>query len=186
MRCFIGLPLPESYQQGLAELTAELKPGLRSKLAWTRPGNWHLTLKFLGQTDASTVGAVLVALRALDLPSFAMRAGGAGYFPESRRPRVLWIGLAQGGDEAEVWATAVRRAVESLGFVAEERPFRAHLTVARIRHALRDDWRALAGRIAEREWPVIDMTRLVLWKSELSPQGARHVPLGEVKSRESG
>ena len=51
MRCFLGLPLPQAWKQALAALLPQLKRGLASRLTWTRPENWHLTLKFLGEIE---------------------------------------------------------------------------------------------------------------------------------------
>ena len=55
MRCFVGLPLPAAYQDGLRVLTTGLSARIRSAVAWTRPGNWHLTLRFLGEVPETAL-----------------------------------------------------------------------------------------------------------------------------------
>ncbi|MBU1229805.1 MAG: RNA 2',3'-cyclic phosphodiesterase, partial [Proteobacteria bacterium] len=81
MRCFVGLPLPESWQAGLARVTVRLSAALASPVRWTRPGNWHLTLKFLGDVEEACVPDLVRALSAVAFAPFALRPGRAGFFP---------------------------------------------------------------------------------------------------------
>ena len=133
IRCFIGLPLPEAYKTTLSGLLAKLRYQVRARVSWTRPENWHLTLKFLGETTPETVAAVKAALAGVRCPSFGLKAGGCGFFPDIRRPRVAWLGLTQGGPECQALARAVEQAVAPHGFPPEGRPFAAHLTLGRIK-----------------------------------------------------
>lgn len=81
LRCFVGLPLPESWQAGLARVTVRLSAALASPVRWTRPGNWHLTLKFLGDVEEACVPDLVRALSAVAFAPFALRPGRAGFFP---------------------------------------------------------------------------------------------------------
>ncbi|WP_147819823.1 RNA 2',3'-cyclic phosphodiesterase [Salidesulfovibrio onnuriiensis] len=171
MRCFIGLPMPPRCQQGLERLAKDLKPGLRSRLSWTRSATWHLTLKFLGEISESTASAVREALAGVSFRSFPMQAGGPGYFPNERKPRVLWLGLAQGAAQCRELFSDLEEALSPLGIEPEQRPFRAHLTLARIREDRGDDWKALLGRVRGQEWEPFSCDELVFWKSDLTPQG---------------
>ena len=181
-RCFVGLPLPESYRQGL-EKAREAASGLRSRLAWTRPGNRHLTLKFLGDVDEAVLPGVADALAGVCWEAFEMRGGGAGVFPSQggpgrpRPPRVLWVGLDRGAAHCARLARSVDLALEPLGFGPEKRPFRAHLTLARIRRPERDDWDALARDLAGLPWPAFTAREMVLWRSVLSAEGPTYTRL---------
>ncbi len=189
-RCFVGLPLPQAYQDGLEHarkvMGHDLRPPLASRLAWTRPGNWHLTLKFLGDVDEATVPGVIKALGTLPWEAFVMQGGGAGVFPPQRPPkagqrprppRVLWVGLTRGARECAALARNVDAALEPLGFGREKRPFTAHLTLARVRRPERDDWDAVARVAAGLPWPAFSAQEMVIWRSVLSAEGPLYTRL---------
>lgn len=137
-RLFIGMPLPEEYQNALKSLSATLRPLIRSKCTWTRPGNWHITLKFLGDTPVAAIAAIDAALAGMVWQAFPFAAGGGGFFPSPVRPRVLWVGTAKGGREMSALAAGIGNALTAVGIAPEARPFTAHLTLARIRHPGRE------------------------------------------------
>jgi 2'-5' RNA ligase len=203
IRCFIGLPLPEAYKTQLSGLLATLKYQVPARVSWTRPENWHLTLKFLGETAPETVAAVKAALAGVRAPAFALKAGGCGFFPDLRRPRVVWLGLVQGAAQCAALARAVEGAVALHGFPPEGRPFAARLTLGRIKDAagkpggqrggpsggpsggppggpsVGQDWAKLQALAARVEWPEARMDRFVLWESRLHPGGPEYVALAE-------
>ena len=182
MRCFLGLPLPQAWKQALAALAPELKRGLASRLTWTRPGNWHLTLKFLGEIEAAQAEALGAALPTLRFTAFDLAAGPAGFFPNAKRPRVFWLGLSQGGAECAALAARVEELCAGLGFPAEDRPFAPHLTLARVREAGPDDWDQLARRVNAHPWPLARVDHVALWQSVLSPQGPEYRELCAVSA----
>lgn len=168
LRCFVGLPLPPQWQDRLAALRADLQAvcatadttdsgtrdpalaipapprlaglaDLLHRLHWTPPGNWHLTLRFLGDVPAPRCNEVANALRTISFAPLQLAVGAAGAFPARGAPRVLWLGLAQGAPECTALATAVNAALAPLGFAPEDRPFAPHLTMARVREARRGD-----------------------------------------------
>ncbi|WMW66520.1 RNA 2',3'-cyclic phosphodiesterase [Nitratidesulfovibrio liaohensis] len=112
---------------------------LLHRLHWTPPGNWHLTLRFLGDVPAPRCNEVANALRTISFAPLQLAVGAAGAFPARGAPRVLWLGLAQGAPECTALATAVNAALAPLGFAPEDRPFAPHLTMARVREARRGD-----------------------------------------------
>lgn len=182
MRCFLGLPLPEAWKQALARLLPQLQRGLASRLTWTRPGNWHLTLKFLGEVEegrAQELGAALLGLR---FTAFDLMAGPAGFFPNAKKPRVFWLGLSQGSAECAALAAQVEGLCAGLGFPAEDRPFSPHLTLARVREAGPDHWEALAKAASDHPWPPGRAERVVLWQSVLSAAGPEYRPLAEARA----
>jgi 2'-5' RNA ligase len=126
------------------ELTSEARQRLGRQLASAAPGglpgrpvpagSWHLTLRFLGATDAERRAALERALSAAELgPAFMVRFGGLGAFPRAHRANVLWLGLSDGGAELARLAGITETAARTAGFPAEEKPFRAHLTLSRFR-----------------------------------------------------
>ena len=149
VRCFVGLPLPQEWQDRLAVLRDRLHaPGrtpaddrqpaladLLRRLRWTHPGNWHLTLRFLGNVPTPRLPELTTALAEVAFAPFTLAVGRAGAFPARGTPRVLWLGLTRGGKECASLAGAVNAALAPLGFAPEGRPFAPHLTLARVHEA---------------------------------------------------
>jgi 2'-5' RNA ligase len=193
LRAFIALDLPPAVQDAIAQQQARLqarleRDGAAFSLRWTRPDSVHLTLRFLGDTthDQRTRLSAGLQSAAAAWPELALRFGGLGCFPNSRAPRVVWLGLD--GDVAKL--AAIQKQVEQLtqavGFAAEERPFAPHLTIARARReAGRTDLQrtgqavqALAGEDAGTA-PIVAFRAdcVVLYRSDLDPGGARYTVL---------
>ncbi|MGE5176332.1 MAG: RNA 2',3'-cyclic phosphodiesterase [Hyphomicrobiales bacterium] len=186
IRTFVALPIPAPWRDYLGALCRDLAGG-RSGLSWVRPENLHLTVRFLGDLGESGVARVRETVRAAAAPleAPAARLGALGAFPNLARPRVIWVGLARGEEEVGAVARAVNGALERAGFGPPDKPFRAHLTLARVREgargleALRD---AAAGEPPEEAL----LDRIVVMKSDLHPAGARYTALEEVRLRPPG
>lgn len=96
------------------------------------PPNWHLTLRFIGKVDEVRYQRWLGAIDSAALPSpFRVTLGGLGAFPRPARATVLWVGVE--GDQLSDLATVVDEAAAEAGLGGEERPFRPHLTISRVR-----------------------------------------------------
>jgi 2'-5' RNA ligase len=174
MRLFLALPLTEDARQGLAR---HLRGALAHPLPGrpVRPENWHLTLRFLGEVDEASTDRVVREVDGADRgSSFRVSWGSLGAFPRPRRANVLWVGLERGREEAERLAGAIEEAVEAAGFPPEDRPFRSHLTLSR----LRPDQDVTA--VLEAVPPVgigMPVDRVVLYRSHLGPGGPRYEEL---------
>ena len=151
----------------LAALPRPTVPGLR----WTTPDQWHVTLRFLGAVD--DVGAARSALAGVEIAPVVARLGPAvGRFDH----RILHVPVAG----LEPLAAGVVAATADLGEEPEDRPFRAHITLARATRRAQVDLRPLAGGPFEADWPV-DSVCLV--QSHLSPKGARYETVAEFTRR---
>lgn len=138
IRAFIALDLPPSIQQTLEKQTAPLRQSLGEDFVrWVSPHNMHLTLKFLGQVSALHLDFLKQTLtRAADShPGFDLQIGGLGSFPNSKRIRVLWVGVHAPAALASL-QQAIESATAQLGYDKEERPFSPHLTLGRIRQGI--------------------------------------------------
>jgi 2'-5' RNA ligase len=184
-RCFVALPLPETYQMALSEITAVWKPSLHSRLTWTKAGNWHLTLRFLGELEPEMLAAVRDALHTVTGPAFPFQASGGGFFPPGKKPRVIWVGIARGAKRCIYLADQVDKSLQSLGFPLSSRPFRPHLTIARVKQPGSDDWSALLQWLHKREWSSFTVDKFVLYSSRLTPQGPIYTTIQEY-SLDSG
>jgi len=189
VRCFIGLPLPESWQAGLGRVIQQLSGAFASRIAWIRPGNGHLTLKFLGDVEQARLPELTQALAGVVFAPFALALGRAGFFPPAGRgsPRALWAGLAQGGTESARLAVQVGQALAPLGFAPETRPFTPHLTLGRVKDAAEgDDWTLVERALAGETWPVAEAGSFVLWRSVLFATGPQYSRLAEFPARPGG
>lgn len=130
IRSFLALPLPEEQRSRLAaylEECARAAPGFR----WVPAANLHLTLRFLGNLEAETLAAVQAGMTGVRGEPFTVALGELGTFGSRSAPRVVWLGVRSGLDEMARLAAAVEGAVQAAGVPGEDRPFRAHLTLAR-------------------------------------------------------
>lgn len=173
-RLFVGIDLPRSYQDRVRSFTQRLDKGITVRVNWTRSGNWHLTLKFLGEIESSRIPAVIDALDTVDFPAFSMQAGKAAAFPHAKHPQVIWLGLDQGAQECETLATAVNDALVGIDIDREKKRFRPHLTLGRIKNPGNENWQSILNAAAKGTWPAFTVKKFTLWQSELSPTGALH------------
>ena len=133
-RLFIAVELTPAVRRYADKALRIFKEGLHFGVRWARPEGVHLTLKFLGNVSEDAIPTVESGVRraAEGICPFTLRVQGAGCFPSSRRPRVLWLGL-QG--ELEPLLTVQSRledSLEALGVDRETRRFRPHLTLGRV------------------------------------------------------
>jgi RNA 2',3'-cyclic 3'-phosphodiesterase len=132
MRLFVALALPDAVRRAFAELIAQLKPKSRSA-RWARPESLHVTLKFLGNSNADKLDAIRAALADIhSARSVEMNFRALGFFPSEFQPRVLWSGIEATPNIFEL-AAAIEKNLTPLGFQSEARAFVPHLTLARIK-----------------------------------------------------
>ena len=130
MRLFIAIEIPEHIRSAFASLLKEFR-AFAPQLKWVRAENLHVTLKFLGETDPSKLDPlqnVLSAVRSTAPVNLEFR--GLGFFPNEKRPRVLWAGM-EASANLKTLAADIDQTVHRLGFPLEERPYTPHLTLAR-------------------------------------------------------
>lgn len=180
IRAFLALDHPEEIRRGLVRVQEKLRRSLYGEIRWVRPEGIHLTLKFLGDVPESGIAAIAAAVSgaAAGVAPFSLAVGGPGVFPDPRRPRVLWLGLTGETERLARFQRGIDRALESLGFAAEERPFQPHLTLARIKSA--QGLSGLQALLDKRESLALGGYRaagLSLYRSELTPHGAIYTPL---------
>lgn len=185
MRLFIAIELPEGIKQAIAGLQDRLKAG-GARANWTRPGGIHLTLKFLGEVEEAKVPAIVRALddAARGTGPLRIEVTGAGAFPHTRAPRVLWLGVA--GDTGKLAALQARieDAMAGLGFEREARKFSPHLTLARIRFAKpRDNWQQRIDDIRNIALGSFEASSVSLMQSELKREGAVYTEIRRFELR---
>ena len=186
LRLFVAITLAEGIKSPLSALQREWRERLRHpSISWTRPENFHLTLRFLGDVPSNQLDDLTAALAGAVAPQAPMRLEvvGLGCFPNLRRPRILWAGVR---DEAGELAELARRIVETTNSFsskpAEER-FTGHLTLARVGRVGGDGSSIIDRFIRETavrsagSWRV-DSVELV--RSELHTAGSRYTTLARL------
>jgi 2'-5' RNA ligase len=142
-----------------------------------KPCRVHLTIKFLGDMPEADIAAVTAAMQraAHGRAPLSLTHQGLGVFPGIKRPRVLWTGLGGEVDRLRDMVGQLESELEPLGFKREGRPFKAHLTLARIKGWF-DPHQLLAAIQALGGYPPLtfEATRMVLYQSRLRPQGATY------------
>ena len=180
MRVFIALPLPPEIASAAAALLPAL-PGLRP----VRPELLHVTLAFLGRVADERLDDILSACRQAAAPQapFNVALDRAGRFPEGGSPRVVWLGMGEGAAECSLLATAVREALTTREVAFDAKPFRPHVTLARVKeHIDRPAARVIAAA-AERLQPAqlrFLAEAIAPFESVLSPKGPRYTPLARA------
>jgi len=136
MRCFLAIELPREVLQRLVALQEELQ-SVRREVRWTRPEHIHLTLKFFGEVadgDLPEVHNVARAIAARVEP-IDLEVRGAGCFPPGGPVRIVWAGVVGPPPVlVECWQ-ACEHGFAELGFKPEQRDYRPHLTIGRVRNA---------------------------------------------------
>jgi 2'-5' RNA ligase len=189
IRSFWAIELNEEIRLALQEFQQRIRNRLPS-IGWVKPGSLHLTVKFLGEIGEEQLSSIQQAVEKgiKDCSSFSLQVEGVGGFPNINQPRVLWAGIS--GQVAELLALVshVEEAHIPLGFPAESKPFRGHLTLARIKQGSREVGIALArSQVLGQHtyFGQLNVHQLCLFRSELKPTGAVYHRLSEIQLKES-
>ena len=181
LRAFLAVDPPEEILREIARVEEKLRRLIRGDIRWVRPKAIHLTLKFFGDVPRAQVETISRAVGpvAASFGPFALAVGGAGVFPDAKRPRVIWLGL--GGETARLAAfqKELERSLGQAGFAREEKPFRPHITLGRVRSP---GLTGLAEVLEKRETygaGAFTAPGLGLYRSELTPRGAVYTRLAE-------
>ncbi|MCP4723123.1 MAG: RNA 2',3'-cyclic phosphodiesterase [Desulfobacteraceae bacterium] len=184
-RVFIAIPLPAPVRRGLMKIQAGLKSkGI--KASWTKPGALHLTLKFMGNIpihDLEFVKAAMVKTMA-GFPRFELSTSRLGVFPNPKKPRVLWVGVEGRTDRLDKLFKTLETQLTPLGIKNERSRFSPHITLARLKKSISP---ALVHAMQESNPPpstLFQVPGIELFKSELTPLGAVHTGLFQVKIKD--
>lgn len=180
MRLFIGIELDDRLRTAAVEIAESLKRALGRGVdaRWIGSENLHITLCFLGEVEESRVESLI---RVLDTPfgeaAFDLEINGAGVFPPTGAPRIVWLGVTSGGEALRRVHAELTERLSPLGFEPERRPYSAHLTIARIKEVRRrGSYREI--RDAVRNQPAqaarCRIESVTLFRSRLSPKGASY------------
>jgi 2'-5' RNA ligase len=182
MRLFLAVDLDEHLRRAAARVARTLREQLERAdtygVSWVAPDNLHLTLRFLGEVAEDLGRRVQEAFTApFAVPVFELELARAGTFPPAGPARVLWLGVASGGDELARLHAEIEARLEPFPFEREDRPYRAHLTIGRFRTPAPARVREVIAASAPGSIGRCSIHHMTLYRSQLSPKGAVYTPL---------
>jgi 2'-5' RNA ligase len=175
MRSFLAFELPADIKNTVDRVAGEVRrSGLNVR--WVKAENIHLTVVFLGNVNVQEVEAVGKAAEEIcgQYGPFDISLGGMGCFPNSRRPRVLWLGVEGDLERLSSFRDALQKNLEPFGVKAEKRPFSPHLTLGRFKKQGKSGARLhdMLSAYKDLTTAVCSLNELILFKSDLNPGGA--------------
>src|SRR5258708_37154170 len=177
MRLFVALEIPSAVRENLGTLLKSLR-AVSPQTRWVRPETLHMPLKFIGEGEAPKLAAIRTALAGVrsEQPA-AVNFHGLGFFPDDKRPRVLWAGI-EASPNLKTLAADIDKAMEKLGIPGEKRPFSPHLTLARFEPPrLPENLRAAIRENVARDFGSLRTCEFHLIESKLKPTGAEYTTL---------
>ena len=181
VRTFVGIEIGDVIRTRSAALQAELGR-TADGVKWEVPRNFHITLVFLGDVEDRSLPGVCraVAEAAAGEPPIPLRVSGLGAFPNARRPRTIWAGVADGTEALVRLHDAIEvRLVDLGGYRREERPYTPHLTLGRVRdEAVGHQLAPLLTRHRDWDGGQTLVEEVVVFASEPGREGPVYTPLG--------
>ena len=183
MRLFVAVEIDPAVAGSLAAFSAELRQRAQrlapaARIGWVNPEQLHVTSRFIGEVDDKKAAAIAGALLGeLPIDPFEVVIHGAGAFPERGAPRVLWAGISAGVEGLTALEVEVSRRLTACGIAREERSYRPHVTLARVREASGLRAPALFETLADRRFGTTPVEAITLFQSRTSPKGAVYTPL---------
>jgi len=186
VRTFIAIELPGWMQNRLAEVIKRLKKLGATGVRWMPSHNIHLTLKFLGEISPANLETLssLIRAEASRQDPFEVSVSGLGTFPNSRRPRVIWVGV-QAPPALSTLQANIEAETRRLGYAAEERGFSPHLTLGRVLQNASNQEIQRIGEILTtadvKELGRVTVESITLFRSDLQPSGSIYTPLSTAQ-----
>ncbi len=178
VRAFLALELPAEAKVAAAQIAGQLRERMGdSDVKWVASENLHITLRFLGDLSPEMLERAQELVRSLDGESPALESAWneLGAFPSVRRPSVIWLGLEDAGETLGALAREVNQRLVKAGFGRADKPFRAHVTLGRVRRGRRVAWPESDGlTLSQAAFSILAIT---LFRSRLTPHGPVYTPI---------
>ena len=176
MRGFIAINLPEAERQRIHDVARPLRTA-ELPIRWVEPAAYHVTLAFLGDVAPAAIRPIEAAIleATAGVSRFPLELGRLELVPTPRRPRVFWLEVAV-SPELKGLHNGLLRTLREAGFALEDRAFRPHLTLGRVRRSARPtDFASLPERTAALDFAGTSIVASVdLMQSKLSTKAARY------------
>lgn len=189
IRTFIALDFPSAILESIEQQTQHLRQIFGEDfIRWVPTHNLHLTLKFLGNIPVSHLDFIkrMLAQAAESTAQFDIQISGLGSFPNSKRPRVLWVGIHAPASLATL-QKAIEEGCTRLGYEKEEHSFSPHLTLGRIRQGIDlKELQKISNGLSQFQLGKIGTARVDsvhLYKSDLNSEGSLYTKLFSIPLR---
>ncbi|MDH7601244.1 MAG: RNA 2',3'-cyclic phosphodiesterase [Armatimonadota bacterium] len=183
VRTFVAVLLADELKSRISEVQEQAKK-LAPDVKWVEPENFHITLKFLGNVREDALAGVLSAVEdaVKDYQKFEVSVAGVGAFPNPKNARVVWVGVESGQERLASLAATIDAKLAELGFPREERDFKSHITIGRVKS--KKHLGALARGIAKieaRSLGTQEVRSVAVMQSVLRPEGPVYSPLRVIE-----
>jgi RNA 2',3'-cyclic 3'-phosphodiesterase len=182
IRTFLAVDLSKAIRDRAVALQTRLARA-GTEVKWVEPENLHVTLLFLGEVDDREIVQVcrLAKQRTAEQPSFPMSLESVGCFPNARRPRIIWMGVGEGAQPLCAVHDALELSLSELGYRREERRFKPHATLGRVKSDRPTD-KLSHALLAEAAWKGGETVvgEILIMGSELTPHGPVYTVLGRA------
>jgi 2'-5' RNA ligase len=183
MRLFFAVLLENHTKHRVAVVQESMKRALAGqRISWVKAENLHLTLRFLGEQDEQGLRRAVEAAQAVASQHSAFRfvVRGTGVFPDMRRARVLWVGVQEPAEPLYCLATDLEQELRQRGFPPEDKPFRSHITLARVKEPPPAAvLQRIFASIPDEPLGTVEVRSFVLMQSVLHPNGSQYAPVQE-------
>lgn len=179
IRTFVAVLIDDGLKAKIAEVQDQVKK-LAPDVKWVTPENFHITLKFLGNVPEDVLPQVIAAVEeaALGFSPFDLAISGVGAFPNPARARVVWVGSGDGREKMSELASSVDKRLTELGFAADDKPFKAHITIGRVKTSR--FLRPLAegiGKVNAENLGTQTVSSVAIMQSDLGREGPTYTPI---------
>lgn len=185
VRIFFAIDLPDTIKEQVGRFIGSLKKKSKSHaIRWSRPENLHITLQFLAEIKTEHVPLLIanvkekLASAAVTLPTLSI--GKVHLFPNPYRPRVIVMDIAP-QEELMALSKLIGTSIQEINYPVESRPFRAHLTIGRIKYAEENTLSILAEYASASHIDPIVLSEIVLFRSDPQPEGSHYTALERLK-----
>ena len=183
MRLFFAVMLENHTKHRVAVVQEGMKRALAGqRISWVKAENLHLTLRFLGEQNEQGLRRAVEAAQAVASQHSAFRfvVRGTGVFPDMRRARVLWVGVQEPVEPLYRLAEHLEQTLRQRGFPAEDKPFRSHITLARVKESPPAAvLQKLFASLPDEPLGTVEVRSFVLMQSVLHPNGSQYTPVQE-------
>lgn len=183
-RMFCAFELPQTLRRSISDHAQRVRDAVPDAAAsWSKPDNIHLTMKFFGNVDQAQVPAISAAASRVvkEFSPIQIEVGKTGVFPRPSRPQVLWIGIDDRSGALSKLQERLEDEFALEGFAKEDRAFRPHLTIARIRRSQNANQLAEVHLGLEFSAVAVRLAELILFRSELSSKGSKYTAISRQR-----
>lgn len=166
-RLFVAIDLPDQIKNTLSQLSDFGLSGVK----WIEKEQFHLSLRFIGETDPTLSQDIVTALSKIKSPPFSLSLKGLGTFPQKKDPRVLWVGINK-SEQLIRLQKKIEHQLNHLGLERERRKFSPHITLGRVKKPNPRKISSFLEHNALYSSAVFEIDRFFLYSSQLTPKGA--------------